>query len=209
MDHRSRHPELVSGSISAAALSRWPLATACAALSLAGCGQSGGAVGNATPSVPVANAAAPVPVPTPQPTATSACARAPALALSEDFADPRHAFAPTTVAFRRLETDFAAAYRSACERGVLRGHPLIAAGAAERDGLRLRNAPEANIASIYLDGEEGAPAAQRHVVLEYPFLTGDGATHTPSAAELGEAIFCSVQGASEQEEEASGRCLPD
>jgi hypothetical protein len=46
-------------------------------------------------------------------------------------------------------------------------------------------------------------------VLEYPFLTADGVTHTPSAAELGEAIFCAVQGASQQEEEESGRCLPD
>ena len=188
---------------------RWPLAIACAAMALAGCGQSGGAAGNASPSAPVANGAAPMPAPTPQPTAPPACAPAPTLALSDDFADPRHAFAPGTAAFRQLEADFAAAYRNACEGGVLRGHPLIAAGAAERGRLRLKNAPDANIASIYLDGEEGAPAAQRHMVLEYPFLTADGATRTPSAAELGEAIFCAVQGASQHEEEESGRCLPD
>ncbi len=47
------------------------------------------------------------------------------------------------------------------------------------------------------------------MVLEYPFLTADGATHVPSTSEFGEAIFCTVHGASQQEEEASGRCLPD
>jgi hypothetical protein len=188
---------------------RRSLAIACAALTLAACGQSGEAVVNASAPAPVANTAAPAPAPAPQAAATLACAPAPMLVLSQDFADPHHAFAPGTAAFRRFETGFAAAYRGACERGALRRHPLIAAGAAERDRLRLKNAPEANIASIYLDGEEGAPAAQRHMVLEYPFLTADGATHTPSAVELGEAIFCAVQGASQQEEEDSGRCLPD
>jgi hypothetical protein len=188
--------------------SRGILAIACAALALAACGDGGGAARNASPTAPVANAAT-APAPTPKAAAPSSCAPAPTLALSEDIADPRHAFAPGSPAFRRLEANFTAAYHGACEQGVLRGHPLIAAGAAERDRLRLKNAPDANVASIYLDGEEGAPATQRHMVLEFPFLSADGVTHVPTTSELGEAIFCAVQGASQQEEEDSGRCLPD
>jgi hypothetical protein len=33
--------------------------------------------------------------------------------------------------------------------------------------------------------------------------------NVPSAAEIEEAIFCAVHGASEKEQEESGRCLPD
>jgi len=143
------------------------------------------------------------------PASASVCAPAPTLALSEDFADPRRAFALRTDAFRRTGVNFAAAYRRACAQGLLRGRTLIDAGAGQRDRLFLRNAPDANIASIYLDGEEGAPAAARRMVLEYPFLTADGAAHVPGREELAEAIFCHVQGASAEETEESGRCLPD
>jgi hypothetical protein len=176
-------------------------------LSLASCGQGGEATRNAAPPAAVANVATPAPRPPAAP--PSGCAPAPTLALSEDFADPRHMFAPGTTAIRRLEAEFAAAYRGACARGVLRGRTLIAAGAAERDRLRLRTAPDANIASIYLNGEESEAATARHMVLEYPFLTADGVAHIPSESELGEAIFCAIQGASQREEEESGRCLPD
>jgi hypothetical protein len=176
-------------------------------LSLGGCGRSGEAQGNAAPSAPVANTAPPArPAPAPP---QASCAPAPSLALAGDFADPHHLFAPGTAAFRGMEANFATAYRGACERGLLRGRALIAAGAAERDRLQLKNAPDANIASIYLDGEEGAPPAARHMVLEYPFVTADGTAHIPSAPDLGEAIFCAVQGATQREEEESGRCLPD
>jgi hypothetical protein len=183
------------------------IALACAALALAGCGNGAGATRNAGHSAPVAKAAtrtAPAPV-----ALQSSCAPPPNLALPQDFTDPRHAFAPATAAFHRLETNFALAYRGACERGVLRGRALIPAGAAEHDRLLLKNAPDANLASIYLDGEEGAPRATRHMVLEFPFLTADGAAHAPTGEELGEAIFCAVHGASQQEEDESGRCLPD
>jgi hypothetical protein len=143
------------------------------------------------------------------PASASVCAPAPTLALSEDFTDPRRAFALRTDAFRRTAVNFAAAYRRACARGLLRGRTLIDAGAGQQRRLFLKNAPDANIASIYLDGEEGAPAAARRMVLEYPFLTADGAAHVPGTAELAEAIFCHVQGASAAESEESGRCLPD
>ena len=137
----------------------------------------------------------------------SACAPAPNLVLAADFADPRGAFAPGSGAFRRTAANFAAAYRQACARGLLRRRALVGPSAGGR--LFLRNAPEANVASIYLDGEEGASAAARRPVLEYFFVTDDGATHVPSMEDLGEAIFCHVQGASEREQEESGRCLVD
>jgi hypothetical protein len=175
------------------------------ALALSACGQG---QQPAAPAAP-AKAMAPAVIERPKADAASACAPAPQLILAEDFADPHHIFAPGSAALRRLEANFAAAYRSACAHGVLRHAALIPAGAAERDRLRIKNAPDANVASIYLDGAEGTPASRRHMVLEYPFLAIDGTTHLPSESELAEAIFCEVQGASQREEEESGRCLPD
>jgi hypothetical protein len=180
----------------------------CLALSLAGCGQRHAAAGNAAAAAPAANVAA-APAPREAAPAPPACAPAPALGLADDFADPGHAFAPGAPAFHRVEANFAAAYRMACAHGLLRRRALIAAGAGERDRLLLKNAPDANVASIYLEGGEGAPAARRHMVLEYHFLTAEGAVDVPSTNDLGEAIFCEVQGASQQEEDTSGRCLPD
>jgi hypothetical protein len=175
------------------------------ALALSACGQG---QQPAAPAAP-AKAMAPAVPERPKADAASACAPAPSLALAEDFPDPHRAFAPGTAPYRRLDANFAAAYRGACARGLLRSHSLIVAGAAERDRLHIKNAPDANVASIYLGGEEGAPRAQRHMLLEYPFLTADGATHVPTESALREAIFCAVQGATQQEEEESGRCLAD
>jgi hypothetical protein len=136
-----------------------------------------------------------------------ACAPPPKLDLSEDFADPREAFAPDSPAWRQTEERFDSAYRRACAGGMLRDRPLIQAGAPHPDRLFLKNAPEANVASIYREGEEGAVPGD--MVLEYPFLTAGDAIHAPSGADLDEAIFCSVHGASRKEAEESGRCLPD
>jgi hypothetical protein len=180
-----------------------------AALAIVGCRARDEAARNTAPAAPAAQTATAAAPAAPKAEAPPACAPAPSLALAQDFADPRHAFAPGTVPFRRLEANFATAYRSACDRGVLRGRALIEAGTAERDRLRIKNAPDANVASIYLDGAEGTPPSRRHMVLEYPFLATDGTTHLPSESELAEAIFCAVQGASQREEEESGRCLPD
>jgi hypothetical protein len=170
-----------------------------AAIVLGGCDR--GDAGNAAAAAPK-SVARPAPAP-------AACAPAPTLVLSEDFADPHRAFALRTDPFRRTGVNFAAAYRAACAQGLLRGRTLADAGAGQPDRLFLRNAPEANIASIYLDGEEGAPAPARRMVLEYPFLTADGTAHVPGTEELAEAIFCHVRGASVREAEESGRCLPD
>ena len=70
--------------------------------------------------------------------------------------------------------------------------------------LFLINAPEANVASIYLSDVDGS-----RMVLEYPFLTTDGKSQVPTAGELEEAIYCAVRGATPEEQEASGRCLVD
>jgi hypothetical protein len=99
--------------------------------------------------------------------------------------------------------NFDTAYRKACSKGLLRNRPLIAPGSVPPNRLFLKNAPEANIASFYNEGE-GRPG---RMVLEYPFLTADGQIHFPTADELEEAIFCAVVGVTSEEDE--GRCLPD
>lgn len=68
--------------------------------------------------------------------------------------------------------------------------------------LLLFLAPEANIISIY-SNDRRKPEL---MVMEGPFGTPPQA---PSAEELYEAIYCSVKGATPEEEEQSGRCLPD
>jgi hypothetical protein len=103
-------------------------------------------------------------------------------------------FAAKSSAFRTTAANFAKAYSKACAGGLLEKRPLPSR-------LFLLNAPNANIASIYKSGGR--------MVLEYPFLDSDRRTHVPDAAELHEAIFCSVHGASQKEQEESGRCLPD
>jgi hypothetical protein len=104
-------------------------------------------------------------------------------------------------AFVQTSANFAKAYAKACAEGLLRKSPLIDAKAKDKAHLILLNAPEANIASIYLN--------KGRMLLEYPFVTDFGKANVPSANDLHEAIFCAVHGASEKEQEESGRCLPD
>lgn len=148
--------------------------------------------------------AAPAPAPTPSPAPAPECAPMPTLRLSDSFGNTARQFAPDSSPFRQTTAAFEAAYRQACASGILREKPLIAPDAARPSTLLLKNAPDANIASIYR--EEGG---DRPMVLEYPFVTGEGATHVPTREELGEAIYCSAHGASDKEQEESGRCLPD
>ena len=68
--------------------------------------------------------------------------------------------------------------------------------------LLLHHAPEANIVSIYLNDRK----KPERMVMEGPFGSPPKA---PAAEELYEAIYCSVKGATPEEEEQSGRCLPD
>jgi hypothetical protein len=138
-----------------------------------------------------------------------ACAPAPAIVLLPDFADPDHVFAAGSAPFRATAANFAVAYARACRSGLLRGRRAIGAGAADRSRLFLLNAPDANVASIYVRGADDRPPAARRPVLEYYFVTSDGSVHVPSVDDLHEAIYCHVRGATPREEEETGRCLPD
>jgi hypothetical protein len=104
-------------------------------------------------------------------------------------------------AFTQTSANFAKAYAKACAEGLLKKKPLIDAKARDKTHLFLFNAPEANIGSIYLD--------HGRMRLEYPFVFDFGKANVPSADDLHEAIYCAVHGASEKEQEESGRCLPD
>jgi hypothetical protein len=98
--------------------------------------------------------------------------------------------------FRETSANFAKGYAQACAEGLFKAKPLAKSGQ-----LFLHNAPEANAGSIYEAGGR--------VVFEYWFVTGEARVHVPSAGQIHEAIYCAVHGASQKEQEESGRCLPD
>ena len=126
----------------------------------------------------------------------AAPAQCPVPALSIDTQDAAfvRAYAEGSENLARFNASFAAGHANACAKGLLKDKPLPA--------LVLLNAPNANIASIY-EGEGG------RTLLEYPFVTEDGQAHVPPAEEIEEAIYCALAGATEAEQEESGRCLPD
>ena len=132
-------------------------------------------------------------VATPAHAATARCAPV-TLAMSGGPKSFTTAFAPKSTSFKSTSANFARAYAKACADGLLKPRKL-----ASR--LVLHNAPEANVASIYVSGGR--------TVLEYYFITPDDRRHVPDVAELHEAIYCSLRGATPKEEEESGRCLPD
>jgi hypothetical protein len=156
-----------------------------AALALAACGQGGQPDSN---SLSTANAVEQV--------SAGNCAP-PALAMA-DNAQLESALMDETKA------NFATAFKSACGKGLLTGKPLVDPKATDQGMLFLINAPEANVASIYLSDVDGS-----RMMLEYPFLTIDGKSQVPSSDELEEAIYCAVVGATPEEQESTGRCLVD
>lgn len=105
---------------------------------------------------------------------------------------------------KETQASFDAAYERACAKQLLTDKPLVDPKATDQNQIFLINAPEANVASIYLSEVDGS-----RMVLEYPFLTIDGKSQVPTADELEEAIYCAVRGATPEEQEASGRCLVD
>ena len=111
------------------------------------------------------------------------------------------ALATKTRVVRQIRANFAKAYSRACAEGLLKRKRLIGVQGANAGRLFLLNAPAADVASIYASGGR--------MILEYPFISQDGKTHVPRADELHEAIYCAVVGATEAEQEESGRCLPD
>ena len=109
-----------------------------------------------------------------------------------------------TELLNEVTANFTNAFRRSCANGTLEGRELIDPKAADQGKLFLINAPDSNVASIYLSEVDG-----NRMVLEYAFLTADGKSQVPSAAELEEAIHCAVVGATPEEQEKSGRCLVD
>jgi hypothetical protein len=171
-----------------------------AALSLAACSrepaqpppsENSAVAAPAQPATPAAPAAIALP----------ACPPAPKLELSEEFGGG-------LAQMDRLKANFGKAYQGACEAGWLKKKPLVDPRAAHADRMLIISAPEANIVSIYLASED-VPASQRDMVLEAPFNDSEGAANVPTADELREAIYCYAVGATDKEQEESGRCLPD
>jgi hypothetical protein len=182
-----------------------PASISIAVLALTACqpGSDGNSTTEANRAVPAAAAPAKHAAAAP-----AACAPAPDLALSQDFDDPRELFqADDSKPFAELKRNFAAAYAKACASGVLRGHPLVERGVPHPRTIYVINAPDSNVASFYRQAKDAANPDD--MVLEFHFLTQDGAVQVPSADDLGEAIYCAVHGASAKEEEESGRCLAD
>lgn len=121
------------------------------------------------------------------------------------FAEGRANFAEGKPGRTRLAENFAKAYEAACTAGWLAKKPLVDPRSARKDTLFVANAPEANVAAIYFD--EQAPA--RETVMEGPFVDGEGHVQVPGADAIKEAIYCYAVGATDKEQEESGRCLVD
>ena len=111
-------------------------------------------------------------------------------------------FAPGTPARTQFEANFASAFKAACDAGYFAKKPLIDPTARPKDTLTVFNAPEANTVSIYLS--EGPS-----MVLEYPFVDTENKASAPDVATLKEAFYCTTVGATDKEQEESGRCLVD
>lgn len=103
----------------------------------------------------------------------------------------------------RYAANFRAAFDKACAGKLLADGPLIDEGSTDKSTLFVLNAPEANVTSIYLGTTAGPPP---RMLIETPF--GDP-PQIPSVDDLHELIYCMRIGATEEEEETSGRCLPD
>jgi hypothetical protein len=128
------------------------------------------------------------------------------LALSPArFAENRAAFAEGQLGWTKLSASFVTAYAAACEAGWLAKKPLVDPRASSQDTLFVANAPQANAAAIYFDADKPA----KEMVIEGPFVDGEGHVQVPGAGAIKEAIYCYAVGASAKEQEESGRCLVD
>ena len=124
----------------------------------------------------------------------------PSIEVTIDKGDMPATFGATLI--EQSTANFAKAYAEACAKGLLKAKLLIPADSKAPGRIFLLNAPEANVASIYT-------AKNGQTLLEYHFVTPDGQTYVPAADEIEEAIYCAVVGATQAEQEESGRCLPD
>jgi hypothetical protein len=168
-------------------------------LGTAGCQEKAGGPDNGAEQAP-ANASA-------EATPNDACGPVPELRLAVEFEDVERRFQPGSVPFVRTADNFRAAFDRSCREGLFKSRKLVVPGPDQETALMLRNAPDANVASIYEDEPDASDAG--HTILEYAFVNGSGAVAIPTADELAEAMFCHVQGPSPEEQTQSGRCLPD
>lgn len=163
-----------------------------ALLMLAACGNQGpgNAMTNAAESDGPMPAGAP---PLPKP-AAAACAK-PKLDLRAARLDAARA--------ARFTDNFTVAFDKACAQGLIAKGPLVDPQSGDPSTLFVMDAPEANIVSIYFNPES---TPQKMTLLEAPFGRGPD---VPSIEDIHEAIYCRLEGATKEEMETSGRCLPD
>jgi hypothetical protein len=102
----------------------------------------------------------------------------------------------------RFTQNFRVAFDKACTEKLFGDGYLTDERSHDRSVLYVVAANEANIASIYF-APSGAPPA---TMMEVPFRDPP---QIPSVEELHETIYCWAKGATEEEQETTGRCLPD
>ena len=161
-----------------------------AMLTLAGCGNepAGNAMTNASvPGGPMPAGSPPLPGPAP-----TTCPM-PKLDLRAAGLDGARAAAFTT--------NFRIALDRACKEKFFAEKPMIDPAAKDRDTIFVMDQPNANVPSIYFNREAQPPM----MLFEIPF----DPPAVPSADDLYEAMYCTYHGASEEEMERDGRCLPD
>ncbi len=131
---------------------------------------------------------------------------APAVELAEPKGAFAARFASGSDARRKTESAARAAFKAACAKGLLRGDTIPKLSGVSAKRLFLENWPDANVAS--LESDQLRDGSWR-LMLGYSFVASDGSVNVPTAAEIEEAIYCTVRGATEQEQAEIGRCLPD
>ena len=102
----------------------------------------------------------------------------------------------------RFTDNVRVAFDKACSDKLIADGLLTDERSHDRTVLHVVGANEANIASIYFAPSAAPPATMMEVPFGIP-------TRIPSVDELHETIYCWAKGATEEEQETSGRCLPD
>jgi hypothetical protein len=131
----------------------------------------------------------------------------PAVELEDgDPALGRH-FAPASKRFANLQENVRAGFQRACDKGLIAGSNIAELQSVPMRRLWIENIPDGNVASLSADQLPGGTGWR--LLLEHPFVASDGSVNVPSAVDIEEAIYCAVRGATEQDQQESGRCLVD
>ena len=105
-----------------------------------------------------------------------------------------------------MESHVRAAFKSACSSGLLKGSTIPKLNGVSGRRLFLENQPAANVA--VLEADQRRDGSWR-LFLGYSYVAEGKAVNVPTAAEIHEAIYCAVHGATPQEQAETGRCLAD